>query len=58
MYLYTAEIEKQLQGSLEWTVLLPVYKTAGLLVWLITRTITFLCSGEHTLYTEKWPFPP
>lgn len=57
MYLYTAEIEKQLQGNLEWTVLFAVYKTAGLLAWLIICTITFLCSREHTLYTEKWLFP-
>lgn len=57
MYLYTAQIEKQLQGNLELTVLLAVYKTAGLLAWLITFTITFPCSREHTLYTEKWLFP-
>jgi len=31
MYLYTAQIEKQLQGNLELPVLLAVYKTAGLL---------------------------
>lgn len=29
MYLYTAQIEKQLPGNLELTVLLTVYKTAG-----------------------------
>ena len=53
MYLYTAQIEKQLQGNLELPVLLAVYKTAGLLAWLITFTITFLYSRVHTLYTEK-----
>lgn len=31
MYVYTAQIKKQLQGNLELTVLLTVYKTAGLL---------------------------
>lgn len=31
MYFYTAQIEKQLQGNLELTVRLAVYKTAGLL---------------------------